>query len=260
MSSQNFDLLDQYGSPPLYNACLKNDCPRVVQYLLDKGATVGLKNADNETVLFIAVFNERIESVRVLIAAGAKVDEKGGVYGDYPLHICVKNNLPDMMALLMSYGASVNCRNDENETPLFLACKLDIRKRLAYELLMAKANKSLMSSDGKDCLYIASEKRNRDCVALLKASGPAELLQIKQTWDKQQPGSKKPKTMERKESWQDAAFRNELKELGITEEQAKRKPRAVPQYVDLFVFLWIHIFPLFLILLCLVSFTESALT
>ena len=220
---QNFDLLDQYGSPPLYNAALKNDCPRLIEYLLTRNATVAMKNADNETALFIAAFNNHIEVVRTLIAAGAKVDEKGGVYGDYPLHAAVKNNLQEMVQLLLANNASVNCRNDDNETPLYIACKFD-REQLAYDLLMNKANKNL-ASEGKDCLYIASERRNKNIVKLLKASGTAELMELHKTLTAPAPAKK-----EKKKNWREAQFQQELGELGISEEQAGRKARHYPQY------------------------------
>ncbi|KAJ9449794.1 Ankyrin repeat and KH domain-containing protein mask [Diplonema papillatum] len=218
----NFDLLDQYGSPPLYNAAMKSDNVRLVVYLLDKGATVGLRNSENETPLFIAVYNDHIEVAKKLIERGAKPDEKGGVYGDTPLHVCVKNNHPTMANYLIAQNVNVNARNDQGETPLWLACKLD-RKQLAYTLLMNKANKSLQA-DGKDCLYVASENRNQDIVRLLKCEGPAEMMSVKQAFS-----SGKADAATKKDDWREVAFKHELDNLGITEESAARKPRVLPK-------------------------------
>eukprot|EP01059_Diplonema_ambulator_P024010 TRINITY_DN39747_c0_g1_i1.p1 TRINITY_DN39747_c0_g1~~TRINITY_DN39747_c0_g1_i1.p1 ORF type:complete len:417 (+),score=92.51 TRINITY_DN39747_c0_g1_i1:57-1253(+) len=217
----NFDILDSYGSPPLYNAALKNDNPELVRYLIEKGATVELKNSENETAFFIAVFNGHLETAKVLLENGAKVDLKGGVYGDYPLHVAVKNNHSTMVNLLLAHKANVNCRNDNGETPLFIACGQN-RFNLAYTLLMNKANKAL-AADGKDCLYIASEKKHKDIVRLLKANGPAELMEVKHSVQKT-----KSKVVEKKEPWQEVEFRKELEQLGITEAEAGRKPREAP--------------------------------
>eukprot|EP01063_Lacrimia_lanifica_P016235 TRINITY_DN22839_c0_g1_i1.p1 TRINITY_DN22839_c0_g1~~TRINITY_DN22839_c0_g1_i1.p1 ORF type:complete len:431 (+),score=184.29 TRINITY_DN22839_c0_g1_i1:67-1359(+) len=217
----NFDMLDHYGSPPMYNAALKNDNAALVEYLVKKGASVHTKNEDNETALFIAAFNNHVEVAKALIAHGAKVDEKGGVYGDYPLHCAVRNNLRTMVNLLLQSNAAINCRNEKNETPLYIAASLD-RKDILYTLLMNKANKNLQSSDGKDPLFIASEKKHRDCVNLLKANGPAELMAVKQQFEK------KGKQPQKKTSWREAEFKRELEELGISEQDAERKPRPEP--------------------------------
>eukprot|EP01064_Diplonema_japonicum_P012329 TRINITY_DN19808_c1_g1_i1.p1 TRINITY_DN19808_c1_g1~~TRINITY_DN19808_c1_g1_i1.p1 ORF type:complete len:384 (+),score=78.88 TRINITY_DN19808_c1_g1_i1:23-1153(+) len=217
----NFDMLDQYGSPPLYNAALKNDNAELIKYLLKNGATVELKNADNETPFFIAVFNNHIEVSKLLLEHGAKTDLKGGVYGDYPMHVACRNNLSTMLNLLISHKANLNCRNDLGETPLFIACKQN-RFNLAYTLLMNKANKNL-SSEGKDCLYIASEKKHLGIIQLLKASGPAELMKVKQSQQ-----VTKSKTTKKKETWQEIEFNRKLEQLGVSAEEAARKPRETP--------------------------------
>eukprot|EP01060_Flectonema_neradi_P025375 TRINITY_DN3418_c1_g1_i1.p1 TRINITY_DN3418_c1_g1~~TRINITY_DN3418_c1_g1_i1.p1 ORF type:complete len:420 (+),score=78.37 TRINITY_DN3418_c1_g1_i1:63-1262(+) len=221
----NMNMTDHYGSPPLYNAVMKNDNPTLVNLLLKRGATVGMRNEDDETPLYIALFNNHLECAKALIAAGAKIDERNGIYGDFPMHAAVRNNLSTALNLLLSHNANVNCRNTANETPLFLACKHD-RKLLAYTLLMNKANKTL-SSEGKDCIYIASEKKHRDIVRLLKASGPAELMQVKNTFEK--PPRKAVAAGTAKTTWEDREFQNELEQLGIAEDEAARKPRKLPQ-------------------------------
>jgi len=219
---KNMDLLDKYGSPPLYNACLKNDNPRLVEFLLDKGASVDLRNEDDETPMFIAAYNNRLECMKVLLARGASIKGTFGYYGESPLHVCVRNNFPEAMEFLLDNGAQINAKNKLGETPLFLACMLD-RRELAVVLLMRKAGTKLQNRDGKDCVFIASEKKHKEILEALNASGPAELLQLKKQWAatqrKKEAAEEKPKP-----TWDEVAFKKELAAFGVTEEEAKRKP------------------------------------
>eukprot|EP00756_Hemistasia_phaeocysticola_P067352 Hpha_TRINITY_DN98_c0_g1::TRINITY_DN98_c0_g1_i1::g.110058::m.110058 len=219
--AKNMDLMDKYGSPPLYNACLKNDNPKLVEFLLDKGASVDLRNEDDETPLFIAAYNNRLECMKVLIARGAKINGAYGYYADSPLHVCVRNNFPEAMELLLDNGAQINAKNKHNETALFLACFMN-RKFLAITLLMRKAGKTIQNRDGKDCFYIASEKKHKEILAALQASGPAELIELKKRWEAAE--MRKEEAPSRRPTWDQVAFQKELAQFGVTEEEAKRKP------------------------------------
>lgn len=227
---KNMDLLDKYGSPPLYNACLKNDNPRLIEFLLDKGASVDLRNEDDETPMFIAAYNNRLECMKVLLDRGASLKGTFGYYGESPLHVCVRNNSPEALEFLLDNGAQVNAKNKLSETPLFLACMLD-RKELAVVLLMRKAGAKIQNRDGKDCFYMASEKKHKDVLDALNASGPAELLQLKSQWA--MFGRKKDVVQEKRPTWDEVAFKKELAIFGVTEEEAKRKP-GPPQVMQQF--------------------------
>lgn len=234
----NMDLPDRHGSHPLYNAAMKNDNPKLLEWLLDRGASVDLKTQeDGESAFFIAAYNNHTGCMKLLLKRGAKPGEPQGYYGDTAAHVAVRNNFPDVLAVALDAGANVNERNKMKETPLFLACKLN-REPLVYSLLVHKANPRLADRDGKDCSYIASEKKHTNCVALLKAAaeGPAALLQEWQKVGKRHQ-LKKEEEEEKKNrpSWDEIAFQKELKELGITPEEHKRrqeakaKPQPIPK-------------------------------
>eukprot|EP00658_Telonema_sp_P-2_P020182 TRINITY_DN17964_c0_g1_i3.p1 TRINITY_DN17964_c0_g1~~TRINITY_DN17964_c0_g1_i3.p1 ORF type:complete len:114 (-),score=34.50 TRINITY_DN17964_c0_g1_i3:142-483(-) len=67
------------------------------------------------------------------------------------------------------------------ETALYVASKAG-KHDMVYFLLVNDANKIVADRDGKNALYIASEKGNKYCVALLKAE-KGELRTVKSTVD-----------------------------------------------------------------------------
>jgi ankyrin repeat protein len=66
-------------------------------------------------------FVKHPETVRDLIVAGAKVNEKEPDNGETPLHYACEYR-PDVIPLLLSKGANVNAKDKSGKTPLMLAC------------------------------------------------------------------------------------------------------------------------------------------
>jgi ankyrin repeat protein len=80
-----------------------------------------------------------IEVVKQHLAAGTKVDTKGG--GDYtPLHVAAYRGHKELAELLITKGADMNVRNTYGETPLDLAI-LDKHTELA-DLLRKNGGKT----------------------------------------------------------------------------------------------------------------------
>ena len=80
-----------------------------------------------------------VEAVKQHLAAGTKVDAKGG--GDYtPLHGAAYRGHKDIAELLIAKGAEVNAKNMFGETPLDLAI-LDKHTELA-DLLRKQGGKT----------------------------------------------------------------------------------------------------------------------
>lgn len=85
------------------------------QSLLDRGANVNERTYCNRTPLHC---NKNVDIIEFLLKNGADIDVKDA--GGYtPLALC---RFPlfwtKKMEILLNYGADVNCRNNENETPL----------------------------------------------------------------------------------------------------------------------------------------------
>jgi ankyrin repeat protein len=173
----SINALDEEGYSPLYTACMRHAKPSLVQCILRLGAAVDLKGQDRETPLYIAAFNNELDLVKILIAAGANVNEENGKENETALHAAAKYGYVDVLQLLLQHGANINARTSRMETPLFAAAK-NGKHLSVYFLMMNNANANLGNEDGKNPLYIASEKGHKHCVIVLKAD-PKHLKEAK---------------------------------------------------------------------------------
>lgn len=65
-----------------------------------------------------------LHTVADLAGAGADLDAGCGPDGLAPLHLAALNRKPEVVRLLLQYGADPNVRNEHNQTPLHLAASL----------------------------------------------------------------------------------------------------------------------------------------
>jgi uncharacterized protein len=93
----------------------------------DAAATFGFgrgkpapKDGGGLTPLVYAVRSDDLESVKVLLAAGADVNQVSG-YGWSPLLVATQNRYYKLGAFLLDHGADVNLPNKGGWTPLYLA-------------------------------------------------------------------------------------------------------------------------------------------
>jgi ankyrin repeat protein len=166
--------------------------PEMLKQLTTGGADVRKANG----VIEKAVFRNSVESIPILVAAGAPVD---GHPEDYyrPLYTAVRDNLPECMSKLLSLGADPNIIAGEGSpfllaashgdptklkilldagadvnlaqdgvTALMRACEHNLVGNV--ELLLEKgANAHIVDSRGRTAMEIASEKGHDDLVMLL---------------------------------------------------------------------------------------------
>ncbi|KAF4537790.1 Ankyrin repeat protein [Lasiodiplodia theobromae] len=67
------------------------------------------------TPLALAVWEEKVEAAKILLAAGADPNTKTGHKGGAPLHLGMKE---DLVRALLEYDPDLHLENDEGETPL----------------------------------------------------------------------------------------------------------------------------------------------
>ena len=107
------------------------------------------------TPLHMAVFEEKLETIKLILAAGADIESKSSDLGETPLHIAAKKNDPSIIRLLLNSGANIEAKSNYMETPLSLAVK---RKRfqVAKVLLDAGANPNAHSLVHDSLLHSAA--------------------------------------------------------------------------------------------------------
>lgn len=74
--------------------------------------------------LILAVFENRLSTVKILLEAGAARHWNIKTTGDRCLHVAVRNNNVPMITLLLSYDFDLTVENQEKKTPIQLACSL----------------------------------------------------------------------------------------------------------------------------------------
>ena len=186
-------------SRPLQNALRCGD-PRLIQFLLNKGADVDGQDINGHTPLWMASAMGNRDSVALLLANGATVN--GAVPDDSPLAAAIRNNhatvvrdllaagarpahggagsvsdlriaatagAADVIPLLVGAGVPLESTDQFGETPLFHAARANARSVKA--LLDAGANVRAVNRDGATPLMEAARSGRADSVRLLLAAG-----------------------------------------------------------------------------------------
>ncbi len=123
------------------------------------------------TELARAVADDDIDRVRELIAQGEDVNGKDDNYDKItPLFIAVENGNVEIARVLIEFGAKVNVRDDEKQTPLM---RLDSDATVELvELLVANGSKvNLTDNENNSALIIAAEDASTDVVRALVDAG-----------------------------------------------------------------------------------------
>ncbi len=146
-----------------------------IEALLSQGVDPNFENEEeySGTSLLSAVIEGRIEIIRLLLLAGAKVSFSTSD-GDTPLHCAASRKTTTLLHLLLDSGQSFNLDGfDSSErTPLMRAVE-DCKMEHAKMLLQAGANVNSRYEEmrGHTALGLAMERCDLDMVKLLLHSG-----------------------------------------------------------------------------------------
>jgi ankyrin repeat protein len=163
---------DGSGNTPLYYAC-SSGSEDSVKLLLDAGAKVNnCKNNCGDTPLHAACEKDNENIVGLLLSAGAKVNNWKNDRGGTPFHAACKNSNEAIVRLLLGVGAEINERNDTyGMTPLYLACNKE--SEATIKLLLgagAKVNDRNHGSGGTP-LHAAVYRGGEAAIELLLGVG-----------------------------------------------------------------------------------------
>jgi len=160
---------DQLGNTPLIQASTFGQ-PLVVDALLQAGARVSFVRKDGVTALYMACQKGDLECVRLLIRAGADVDQANtDEIHDSPLiKASVKNHVHVVIALIAA-GCNVNYIRPIDGTTALIQASQYYCTDVVRTLLISGANPRIANHYGYTALYLAKTCEYAEIIALLEA-------------------------------------------------------------------------------------------
>lgn len=144
--------------------------------LLARGADPGARSANDWTPLFHAAAHDRAAAARLLLAAGAEIDESDRQYGYTPVMVAALLGHVDTMTVLLNLGADLEEQDrQQGETLLSLAASGPSDKAVlaVAELLVRGLDIDGRRRDGATPLMAAVDAGNDRVVRLLLDEGAA---------------------------------------------------------------------------------------
>ncbi|QOI90163.1 hypothetical protein QKU58_gp025 [Pyramimonas orientalis virus] len=123
----------------LLEAIMYNNIRQIAHEIVANGADI---NNNNNYDLFYGTpihyaTKQKCDSmtIKFMLYAGANINATD-YYGDTPLHEVIRDNDIDRVNILVTMGADIYQKNNDNETPL----ELSIKNRKIYDVLIPKTN------------------------------------------------------------------------------------------------------------------------
>ncbi len=155
------------GCTPLMQAILENNLNKVQSFLTEGRVDVNAQSMDGDTALMAAVQVENPQIIHLLMAFGASPSIKNSD-GLAPLHIAVqRGNIAVVQALLSGSQTKVDIKSKAGETPLYHTQSPEI----AALLLTRRANPNKGDKQGNTPLHMAVLNENWSLADVLLAKG-----------------------------------------------------------------------------------------
>ena len=149
--------------------------PDVLQLLSDKKELHVDKLKHGRSLLLSAAYREDLNSIPLLVENGVNVNEKNS-FGDTTLSCVLQlarspNSAMEITKLLLKLGADINLKNDKFETPLQIACSVNLDK--VAELLLEHGSQPNVKNahDSYSPLHHAGQNDNANLVKILLQYG-----------------------------------------------------------------------------------------
>jgi ankyrin repeat protein len=161
------------GQTPLMWAAAEKHST-VVKALVDHGADVNAKSRGGFTALQFAAQQGDIESAKILLAAGANVNDADPEDGMTALLTAIGSNQTQVASLLVESGADVNVANKQGVSALHFAAGRRNMNELTKTLLAKGANPDVRQKrepEGATPFYLAANAGNVAAMRLLVTAG-----------------------------------------------------------------------------------------
>ena len=147
LSGANFNQVNDEGETPLHKAASYNKHVGSVKFLIEQGLDVNSETIKGTgyTPLVFAVIHNNVEAVRVLLAAGAKVNFDAP--GISLLSLAVKNDSPEIVNLLLNSKVSPNLKDDKNKLPLDYANELPANSLIKNSPVFERLKAATITND-----------------------------------------------------------------------------------------------------------------
>jgi len=155
---------------------IKHDNHPKAQQILAENESLDVNHPTNETgmtLLILTVIYGRIRIARLLLEAGANINQTNSV-GDTALHFSVRKHNQLLTELLIKNHAGVNLASKINETPLHIAARNGDHE-LCEILLAGGADPMIVNSAGATPIVSAANNGN-DRVSELLANAAEQLV------------------------------------------------------------------------------------
>ena len=150
----NPNIADADGDTSLH-AAISADCSKeTLQEIIDHGVNVNAMNEQGRTPLLLGCFYRHMDSVKVLLEAGADptITDKEGLSC---LHAAIDGYCSkDILQALIDHGAHIDVTRKDGTTALLRACTGGQSESVMF-LVEAGADVSITNSDGNTCLHAA---------------------------------------------------------------------------------------------------------
>ena len=123
------------------------------------------------TKLQLAATYGDLEGLRILLAAGAPVDETVDL-NVTPLHLAARKGHTEVVEALVVAGASLSARDEDGDTPLHIAAVYGKEDAVA-SLCAAGASHKALNKFGSTPLHVAASNGEADAIRILVAAGAA---------------------------------------------------------------------------------------
>ncbi|NWV76544.1 ASB10 protein, partial [Dasyornis broadbenti] len=165
------------GKTALHEACAAASI-ECVRLLLSSGADPEAVSEDGYRPLHLCKSSDSIECVRQLLQHGASVNSRTEEENDTALHVASRHGLVEHVQLLLHYGAELEVKNKEGQTPLNAACAqhhqpqdMDRYYRVCQLLVESGASINTADRDRQRPLHLACKNANAQIAELLLARG-----------------------------------------------------------------------------------------
>ena len=148
------NMSDSNSDTYLHNAVRMGCSAQALQAIVDHGADVNATNKWNQTAVALALMERNVDAINVLLNVGADLNIADDD-GDTCLHEAIRIDYSKEMILsIIEHGANVNAANKQNLTALKMAC-MKGNVNAASVLLNSGADVNMADAAGDTCLHEA---------------------------------------------------------------------------------------------------------